>query len=371
MLKHLHVQNFTVFADAEFAFSPGLNVVVGANGTGKSHVLKLGYVAEVARNTVAHDKITPAMREIAGPADDDKNALNRDWGVAIVRAMSQVFLISQSPRPFIRNVAPEQEAAVSISFGHSVSEEGQCKFRITPNGDTHILGLDSADASKVPHPVFIPPKEVLSIFPGLGSLARKYQLNFDQTYLDLLDALELPPLRELSPPIAALIQNTLQPILGGQLVLESGRFYLIAADKKRLEINLAAEGIRKFGMLAQLLNNGSLSAETTLYWDEPEANLNPALLRKLAALLATLARQGFQIILATHSLFLLKELHILAKREPTPVRYFGLFAGPAGDTQVETTDDFELLQHIAALDAELEQTVDFDNALAAADANAD
>ena len=43
MLKRLHLQNFTVFADADFAFGPGLNVIVGTNGTGKSHVLKVGY----------------------------------------------------------------------------------------------------------------------------------------------------------------------------------------------------------------------------------------------------------------------------------------------------------------------------------------
>ena len=47
MLNCLHVQNFTVFADATFEFSPGLNVIVGTNGTGKSHVLKLGYAAQV------------------------------------------------------------------------------------------------------------------------------------------------------------------------------------------------------------------------------------------------------------------------------------------------------------------------------------
>jgi DNA repair ATPase RecN len=47
MLKRLLVKNFTVFAEADFEFGPGLNVVVGTNGTGKSHVLKLGYVVEV------------------------------------------------------------------------------------------------------------------------------------------------------------------------------------------------------------------------------------------------------------------------------------------------------------------------------------
>lgn len=43
MLKTLHLQNFTVFPNARLEFSPGLNVLIGENGAGKSHLLKLGY----------------------------------------------------------------------------------------------------------------------------------------------------------------------------------------------------------------------------------------------------------------------------------------------------------------------------------------
>ncbi len=368
MLEHLHVRNFTVFADAEFAFGPGLNVVVGANGAGKSHVLKLGYAVEAAQEAVAHDKLLPISPEIINKYGGEIIAKRM---AAITLALTNTFNIKNDITSIKRSSDVSQGTVFEICSYSTSLGEGNYRFKIISKTSAEITATESREPKNIFAPVFIPPKEVLSIFPGLGSLARKYQLNFDQTYLDLLDALELPPLRQLSPETEALIQHTLQPILGGKLVLDGGRFYVVADDSKRLEINLAAEGIRKFGMLAQLLNNGSLSAETTLYWDEPEANLNPALLRKLASLLATLARQGFQIILATHSLFLLKELHILAKREPMPVRYFGLFAGPGGDTQVETTDDFELLQHLAALDAELDQTVDFEQALNADHANAD
>ncbi len=43
MLKSLSIKNFTVFADAITEFSPGFNIVIGDNATGKSHLLKLGY----------------------------------------------------------------------------------------------------------------------------------------------------------------------------------------------------------------------------------------------------------------------------------------------------------------------------------------
>jgi recombinational DNA repair ATPase RecF len=44
MIKHLSLRNFTVFKTAELEFSPGLNIIIGENGTGKTHLLKMGYL---------------------------------------------------------------------------------------------------------------------------------------------------------------------------------------------------------------------------------------------------------------------------------------------------------------------------------------
>jgi DNA repair ATPase RecN len=41
MLKSLHVENLTVVARANFGFSPQLNIIVGENGVGKSHLFKV------------------------------------------------------------------------------------------------------------------------------------------------------------------------------------------------------------------------------------------------------------------------------------------------------------------------------------------
>lgn len=43
MLRSLQLRNFTVFKNAKLEFGSGLNVVVGENGTGKSHLLKAAY----------------------------------------------------------------------------------------------------------------------------------------------------------------------------------------------------------------------------------------------------------------------------------------------------------------------------------------
>ncbi len=43
MLERLTLSRFTAFEDATLSFSRGVNVFIGANATGKTHVLKLAY----------------------------------------------------------------------------------------------------------------------------------------------------------------------------------------------------------------------------------------------------------------------------------------------------------------------------------------
>jgi predicted ATP-dependent endonuclease of OLD family len=45
MLSHLKIKNFTVFPSADLQFSKQLNVIVGENGSGKTHILKVAYSA--------------------------------------------------------------------------------------------------------------------------------------------------------------------------------------------------------------------------------------------------------------------------------------------------------------------------------------
>jgi predicted ATP-dependent endonuclease of OLD family len=39
-LKKVELEKFCAFKKANFEFSPGINVLIGANGTGKSHLMK-------------------------------------------------------------------------------------------------------------------------------------------------------------------------------------------------------------------------------------------------------------------------------------------------------------------------------------------
>ena len=39
----IKLQHFTAFKDLEVEFSPGINALIGANGTGKTHLMKACY----------------------------------------------------------------------------------------------------------------------------------------------------------------------------------------------------------------------------------------------------------------------------------------------------------------------------------------
>ena len=357
MLKRLLVKNFTVFAEADFEFGLGLNVVVGTNGTGKSHVLKVGYAVMRAASE-------PQQKPIAKDSQTY-------WSDTLRNTFHGVFL-PEALHDLTRRALPEADAVVEVKLNEPLQH---VSFRIpffpdfhTDPTDPDLVSFDELKLTAFPKervgstkPLFIPAKEVLSMFNGFLALYENREIDFDLTYPDLCRQLSLPNLKE---PKYKAIMTALQTVMGGAVRLNGRRFVFEPTGKQHpLSINLYAEGLRKFGILWQLLQNGSLTPETTLFWDEPEANLNPVLLKKLAAVLTDLASQGFQIILATHSLFLLKELHVLAQQQKSKVRYFGLYSSPAGDTRVEQTDDLETLNHLAALDEELAQTARFQRVL--------
>ena len=172
---------------------------------------------------------------------------------------------------------------------------------------TTLTASHTGDLSKVGRPLFIPPREVLSIFPGFVEAWLHRESAFDRTYFDLCVALGLKLLRN-----QAGVRPLLEPLereLGGKVVMREGRFYLDYPGGE-MEMPMVAEGDRKLAMLAYLLMNGSLSDNACLLWDEPEANLNPKRARLTGDTIAALAHTGVQVLLATHDYALTSELSL-------------------------------------------------------------
>ena len=138
---------------------------------------------------------------------------------------------------------------------------------------------------------------------------------------------------------------------------EAGRFYLNLPSGS-MEMHLVAEGLRKLATVARLIATGSLLDKGYLFWDEPESNLNPKIIKTVAKTILQLAQSGIQVFIATHSIFLLRELHILQKIEfeTLDTRCFGLHIVEGGGVDVQQGKTMDDIGYITALDEDLLQS---------------
>jgi predicted ATPase len=342
LIKQLSLREFTVFSEATFDFVPGVNVVVGENALGKSHVLKLGYTCASISHSLA------AGPGATGAATDSKADLQK----RLAEKLRAVFRPDSLGR-LARRGAGRRRAEVEASFD---LPRAKLEFSFATNSKSEVV-LEKTPSMGVGAPaLFFPTKEVISMFPRFASLYRDYHIEIDETYYDLCLALERPLLRGRRYDEVKALLKPLEKALGGTVSNDAGRFVLNIPGQGNMEIPLVAEGMRKLATVAYLVANGTLMNKATLYWDEPETNLNPRLLSQLAEILVLIAAQGTQLVLATHSLFLLKELDLRLAQTHSDVtrRFFALARSGESGTTVHAGDSVEEIEPIAALDAEIE-----------------
>ncbi len=298
-LTKAKLENFTAFKDLEVEFSPGINALIGANGTGKSHLLKLCYAAcDVSKSR----------------GDMQEKLLD-------------VFLPSvREPRRLVRQQAVLASAAVyagDVELSISFAER-----RV----DTKRQGGLSVENT------YIPAKEMLANAPGFLSLYAAREVHFEEVYRDILHRAYLPPLRGPLPAVRQLLLDNLQKAIGGEVVVEGEEFFLNTQQGK-IEFTLLAEGLRKLGLLWLLIRNGSLPEGSVLFWDEPETNLNPKLYGVVIKVLLELQRSGVQVFFATHDYVILKELD-LQMTEEDAVAFLSLFRDETGEIACHSTNRY-------------------------------
>ena len=177
--------------------------------------------------------------------------------------------------------------------------------------------------------VYIPVKEMLSNAPGFRSLYSQREIHFEEVYSDILDRAYRPALRGPVAKERKSLLTNLQKTMEGKVTIKDEEFFL-RNKRGNLEFSLLAEGIRKLGLLWLLIQNGTLLSGSVLFWDEPEANLNPKLFGDLMEILLKLQRGGVQIFLATHDYVILKELD-LRKEKGDHIAFHALFRNRQGE----------------------------------------
>lgn len=369
MMERLELRNFTAFTSLALELSPKINVIIGENGTGKTHLLKVAY-GLCAGAPLFKDKpdtsqgelkkkLTTKLLRLFMPLDDKLGKMHRQG------ANDQAYLSAQ--------FAGGQKIAVTF-FNNSKA--------LAIQGRTNYEQYQ-AEA------VFIPTKEVLSLVKGMTDKMHDQdtvELIFDDGYVDLANSLmkkghdDIEAKTNLDPRFNALVPQLVN-LIGGRYQWNNGGFSFqagkcvekpspertnakvaqmyqdstvtefVAINGQLYSSSMTAEGFRKVGILHRLLSNGTISPGTSgpLFWDEPESNMNPKLMKLLVQILLELSRNGQQVVLATHDYVLLKWIDLLMdKGKEDHVRYHSLYRDEESDEiKIEYADNYGMVSKSA------------------------
>ena len=192
-------------------------------------------------------------------------------------------------------------------------------FRYGFGRDTtkQISSIKNHVPPRINNSVFLPAKEVLSLHRViLKSREQDKVFGFDDTYLDLARALRQLPKGGENHTVFSKARQSLETIVGGKVEYDetAGRWQFKKGNQ-RFPIGVTAEGVKKIAILDTLLGNRYLDAKSIVFIDEPESALHPAAISQLMDVVATLAEQGMQFFLSSHSYFVVKKLFLIAQQK--------------------------------------------------------
>ncbi|GAB56447.1 hypothetical protein GPUN_2332 [Glaciecola punicea ACAM 611] len=345
MIKGISLENFAAFKHIELEFTSGINIIIGENSCGKTQILKSIYALSSPQN------ITDKLLGLFKPHNGKLSGLYHRGGEG------------------------KAKLAIEDSSGKSTSVEFSSRTQKATKASSIV---------NIGQPVLIPTKEVLSLLPAIQSVTvseESLSALFDDSIIDLCRTLLSDSDGDLteainSDPRLGEIMPMLVKAIGGKFEIEctehafvkgafverpnsdisKGQSAKAYADYKELifvkeklsetSVTMTAEGFRKIGLIQRLIDTGALVKGKTnvLLWDEPESNMNPILMKMLVQCLLELARNGQQIIIATHDYVLLKWFDLLSKeKKGDHIQYNALFKCDDGNVAKETTSDYRML----------------------------
>lgn len=303
--KSLTVENFVAFQQPlQWKQHASLNVIIGENDTGKTHLLKLLYAMARAIEDYGEKKAGPEPKELSE---------------LLANKLRWTFLPQKLELGRLVTRGSGNRLSVDLCWNLG----GHLRFGFGKDTTSKIVeintnGLPELEGNKAS---FLPPKEILSIFDAIVATRETVEIAaFDDTYYDLVQDYRQPPTRgKLQDNIKRVFEHLEDVTGGGEVEMDSNGNIIFKRGKEVFNMHQTAEGIKKIGILSRLMRNRRLTPAggCMLFVDEPEVNLHPKAIVLFAEMLHEFAQSGIQVYLTTHSYFLLKRLEQLAREKKT------------------------------------------------------
>lgn len=310
-IEKLTLNNFMLFESAEINWSKNINIICGENSTGKTTLLKVMY--SVLKPLSKGNKAATNKEMEEQQFVEKLQGVFRPDGMKIGRLVSR----RQGSNRTDFAVTLDKKQKISIGFGNRQESHADIKVEIEKT-------LNNYDV------IYIPTKEMISTTEHFTSLYEQYHIDFEEMYYDLAKLLDRPLSKGPNTNEQNEVLKSFEEIMKGQIVQRDKKFYLKIKGEGEFEMGLLSDGYRKLSMIVYLILSGSMSKNTILFWDEPETNMNPKMIRPIVQALVVLAKMGVQIFVTTHDYFVQQEFNMLAEypelnSEKLDIRFMSLY----------------------------------------------
>ncbi len=201
MLEKIKFEKFTAFEELDVRFSPGINLFVGENGTGKTHLLKAAYAAcDIAKSK---NGFAEKINDVFYPS-------GKQIGRLIKRS-------SRSSKGFVEVVRKLDKKSINLRL--SLSNHTAKPENATVSGSTKAW-LDQPFAA-----AYIPVKDMMANAPGFRSLYEEREIHFEEIYVDIIRKAFLPALKGPTDSRRKKLLELLQDAMDGKVITKNEEFF--------------------------------------------------------------------------------------------------------------------------------------------------
>ena len=312
-IKELAIANFGVLPTMELNNFANINLVIGANGTGKTFLLKSMYASLRATEEYKRgDDIRPFQ---------DVLSEKLRWTFQAEKLGDLVSRSSTEPLS-LRMVYSEEKEKIEKKIG----------FQFASTTTSKIVNSLAPSGGRTSNSIFIPAKEVLSLY-GIILKSREIDrsFGFDDTYYDLAKALRIAPRVGKNYTVFSQSRKKLVDVIDGKVDFDDkvDKWYYRNNRGQKFSIGVTAEGIKKISILDRLLGNGYLDSESIVFIDEADSALHPDAACHFLDMIEILAtgNPSLQFFISSHSYFVIKKLALIAMNRPGLVKCISMNKG--------------------------------------------
>lgn len=300
MIMNFQVRNVGNIRFSDIILKP-LTIIAGENSTGKTFVTKSMYALLHTHALISHNLASVPGKDFNVVASHlFEKSLKKNFQIKSLKRL----ICAEHTEAMMQIEHLGLEAAFNESETHYT-------FAHPDHSIGNVIFFDS--------PIYIKIRKALQGVRNSGLIMLDKEDNYLKGYPDYVDELlKMVDEEYIEKPDFKEISDDIHHLLNGRLVVnDDGNIVYLNSDNQTIPLSLTAMGIGNIGVIDLLLRNNFINKGAYLIMDEPEVHLHPQWQVKLAEILYKLAKNGANVVIATHSLDLLKAFQIILQENET------------------------------------------------------